>query len=294
MLWAVFTLIAAAAQTARNAMQRELTARLGTVGATHVRFLFGFPFALLILFGVMLVTGAGIPHTPLAFWPWVVGGALGQIAATALMLAAMGERSFVVAYAYIKTEPVQVALFGLIVLGDHITPMTGTAILIATAGVIVMSLKPGAAKAGTMRSTLIGLGAGTMFAVSAIAYRGGILALAIPDFVMAATFTACVGIVIQAILLTTYLLLRDPEVLRNIMRAWRPSLFAGFMGAFASEFWFLAFAITTAANVRTLALVEVLFAQGVTRFIFKQPTTPRELAGIVLVVIGVALLVWVY
>ena len=51
MLWAVFTLIAAAAQTARNAMQRELTASLGTVGATHVRFLFGFPFAILFLIG---------------------------------------------------------------------------------------------------------------------------------------------------------------------------------------------------------------------------------------------------
>ena len=84
------------------------------------------------------------------------------------------------------------------------------------------------------------------------------------------------------------------EVLRAIARAWRPSLFAGFMGAFASEFWFLAFAITTAANVRTLALVEVLFAQGVTRFVFKQPTTTREGIGIVLVVIGVALLVWAY
>src|SRR5438552_2894903 len=45
-LWIVFTVLAAAGQTARNAMQRELTATLGTVGATHVRFLFGFPFAL--------------------------------------------------------------------------------------------------------------------------------------------------------------------------------------------------------------------------------------------------------
>jgi drug/metabolite transporter (DMT)-like permease len=294
MLWTVFTLIAAAAQTARNAMQRELTARLGTVGATHVRFLFGFPFALMILAGVMIVTGQGLPRTPLSFWPWVIGGALGQIAATALMLAAMGERSFVVAYAYIKTEPVQVALFGLIVLGDHITPLAGAAILIATAGVIAISLKPGAASSGTMRSTLIGLGAGTMFAVSAISYRGGILALGLPDFVMAATFTASVGIVLQAILLTVYLLLRDPQVLRAIVRAWKPSMFAGFMGAFASEFWFLAFAITTAANVRTLALVEVLFAQGVTHLIFKEPTTNRELAGIVLVVAGVALLVWAY
>jgi uncharacterized membrane protein len=112
--------------------------------------------------------------------------------------------------------------------------------------------------------------------------------------VLAATFTVTVGLVIQAALLSAYLALRDPKVLRAIARAWKPSLFAGFMGAFASEFWFLAFAITTAANVRTLALVEVLFAQGVTRFVFKQPTTQREGIGIVLVVIGVALLVWAY
>jgi uncharacterized membrane protein len=133
-----------------------------------------------------------------------------------------------------------------------------------------------------------------MFALSAISYRGAILSLGLSDFVLAATFTVTVGLVIQATLLSAFLALRDPEVLRAIARAWKPSLFAGFMGAFASEFWFLAFAITTAANVRTLALVEVLFAQGVTRFVFKQPTTQREGIGIVLVVIGVALLVWAY
>src|SRR5690349_2102256 len=105
-LWIIFTLLAAGGQTVRNAMQRKLTASLGTVGATHVRFLFGFPFALLSLLGLLAVTGDHLPAVPSAFWPWVIGGALGQIAATALMLSAMGERSFVVAYAYIKTEPV--------------------------------------------------------------------------------------------------------------------------------------------------------------------------------------------
>ena len=127
MLWVVFTLVAAAAQTARNAMQRQLTASLGTVGATHVRFLFGFPFAVLFLFGLLTVTSESVPAVPRDFWPWVLGGALGQIAATALMLSAMGERSFVVAYAYIKTEPVQVALFGLIFLGDRVTPVSAAA-----------------------------------------------------------------------------------------------------------------------------------------------------------------------
>jgi drug/metabolite transporter (DMT)-like permease len=294
MLWAVFTLIAAAAQTARNAMQRELTATLGTVGATHVRFLFGFPFALIFLFGLIAVTGDRLPSAPFAFWPWVIAGALTQIAATATMLAAMNERSFVVAYAYIKTEPVQVALFGLVFLGDRLTPLSAIAILIGTAGVIVMSLKPGASKVSTWRSTAIGLISGSCFALSAISYRGAILSLDNPGFVLPATFTLAVGLVIQAILLSAYLALRDPGVLRAIAKAWKPSLFAGFMGAFASQFWFLGFAITSAANVRTLALVEVLFAQGVTRFIFKQPTTAREGVGIVLVVVGVALLVWAY
>ena len=289
-LWAVFTIVAAAAQTVRNAAQRELTARLGTVGATHVRFLFGFPFALIFLAGVMIALGQGLPQPPPAFWPWVVLGALTQVAATALMLAAMNDRSFVVVYAYIKTEPVQAALFGLVFLGDAVTPGMAAAILIATSGVVTMALKPGTSM--DVRATLLGLAAGAMFALSAVGFRGAILSLGLPSYVMAATFTLVVGLVMQSALLSLYLWLRNPDVLVSIMRAWRPSLFAGFMGALASQFWFLAFALATAASVRTLALVEVLFAQAISRFAFKQATTPREAVGVVLIVVGVLLLLW--
>jgi drug/metabolite transporter (DMT)-like permease len=289
-LWAVFTVVAAAAQTVRNATQRELTARLGTVGATHVRFLFGFPFALVFLAGVMLALGQELPRPPPIYWPWVIAGALTQIAATALMLAAMNDRSFVVVYAYIKTEPVQAALFGLVFLGDVVTPAMAAAILIATAGVVIMALKPGTSS--DLKATLLGLAAGAMFAASAVGYRGAILGLALPSYVMAATFTLAVGLVLQSALLSLYLWLRNPDVLAAIVRAWRPSLFAGFMGALASQFWFLAFALATAASVRTLALVEVLFAQAISRFAFRQATTPREALGIALIVIGVVLLLW--
>jgi drug/metabolite transporter (DMT)-like permease len=291
-LWAAFTLLAAAAQTVRNAAQRELTGRLGTVGATHVRFLFGCPFALVFLLAV-LSTGAALPRPALGFWPWMLDGALTQIAATALMLAAMGERSFVVAIAYVKTEPVQVALFGLLFLGDAVTPMMAAAILIATAGVIVMSLE-GGSSGGGLRPTLLGLSAGACFALSAIGYRGAILSLHDPSTLMAATFTLAAGLVVQSVLLSGYLVLRDPAVLAAIVRAWRPSLFAGFMGALASQFWFLAFALATAASVRTLALVEVLFAQAISHFIFRQPISAREGVGIAVIVLGVALLIWAY
>ena len=284
-------MIAAFSQTVRNAAQRQLTATLGTVGATHVRFLFGLPFGLLFLLGVLLAGGTGLPRPPAAFWPWVLDGALTQVAATALMLAAMRERSFVVTIAYIKTEPVQVALFGLLLLGDAVTPALALAILIATVGVVVMSVKPGAS-AGGLRPTLLGLAAGAMFGLSAVGFRGAILSLGLPSYLMAATFTLVIGLALQSVLLSGYLGLREPKVLAGIMRAWRPSLFAGFVGALASQFWFLAFALATAASVRTLALVEVIFAQAISRFAFKQRTTAREAFGIALIVAGCVLLIW--
>ena len=68
-LWAVFTVIAAIGQTARNAMQRELTRVVGTVGATFVRFLFGLPFGILFLAGVAYWL-ATPPEPNRAFLAW--------------------------------------------------------------------------------------------------------------------------------------------------------------------------------------------------------------------------------
>ena len=62
---------------------------------------------------------------------------------------------------------------------------------------------------------------------------------------------------------------------------------AGFMGAFASQMWFLALRLETAAKVRTLALVEILFAQILSRSVFKQGVASREAIGIGLIVVGV-------
>jgi drug/metabolite transporter (DMT)-like permease len=292
-LWVVFTVIASIGQTARNAMQRELTRIVGTVGATLVRFLFGLPFGILFLAGVAYWLGIPLPAPNPAFLAWVTLGAVTQIGGTALMLLAMNERSFVVTTAYLKTEPVLVALFGFVFLGDRLTAHTVLAIFVATSGVMMMSWAKGAASA-SIRPLLFGIGAATLFGISAVGFRGAILSLEAPSFVMAATFSLAVGLLIQTALLSVYLTLFDRKSLFAIIREWRPSLFAGFMGAAGSQFWFLAFALTTAANVRTLALIEVLFAQIISRRLFDQKSTPREIIGIALVVAGIAFLLWTH
>lgn len=294
LLWIPATLAAAAAQTARNATQRRLTETLGTVGATQVRFLYGLPFAALFLLGVLELSGEPMPAPDAGFVGFIVMGAVTQILATALMLAAMRERSFAVVTATIKTEPVQVAVFGVAVLGDPLTPLAGLAIVVATVGVILMSFKERLSevtRAGA-RPILLGVVAGAFFGLAAIGFRGAILSLDSGGFFVRATTTLAWGLALQTAILVAWLLVFNRAAMVGSLREWRSSLFAGFLGALASQFWFLGLALTAAANVRTLALVEVLMAQIVSRRLFSHAATPRELLGMALIVGGVALLLW--
>ena len=291
LLWIPATLAAAAAQTARNATQRRLTETLGTVGATQVRFLYGLPFAGLFLVAVLAVSGERLPMPGRGFAGFILLGAVTQILGTALMLAAMRERSFSVVTAIVKTEPVQTALFGLAVLRDPLTPGLVLAIGVATLGVLLVSIKRGAALASSgLRPILFGLLAGALFALAAIGFRGAILALDQGSFLMRATTTLAWGLGAQTLVPVLWLAAFDRAALLGSLRVWRPSLGAGCLGALASQFWFIGFSLTSAANVRTLALVEVLMAQAVSHRLFSQATTRREALGMVLIVVGVVLL----
>ncbi len=291
MLWIFTTLVAAAAQTARNAMQNSLTISLGTLGATQVRFLYGLPFAVAFLLGVVLISGEAVPVAQGRFIAFTAVGAVAQILGTVLLLAAMRDRSFSVATAFTKTEAVQVALFGLMILGDHLSAARGVAIVTATAGVFLIAVKPGEAwSADRLRPALYGIASGGLYAIAAIGFRGGILSLESGAYFIRASTTLVWSLAIQSMLLGSWMMVFQRAALVGSFVLWRQSLFAGFMGAFASQFWFLGFSLTSAANVRTLGLVEVLFAQVVSRRVFAQVASARELAGMALVICGVGLL----
>jgi len=291
MLWIPFTLIAAAAQTARNAMQSGLTASLGTLGATQVRFLYGFPFALLFLAAATLFTGNAVPGPSSRFLAFTAGGAVAQILATALLLSAMKRGSFSVATALSKTEAVQIAIFGLLILGEHLTLLRALAIVIATLGVALTAIKPGERwTAASLRPALLGIASGAFFALAAVGFRGGVLALPEGGYWLRAATTLVWSLGIQALLLGLWMLLFARGALIGSLRLWRQSVLAGFLGALASQFWFLGFSLTAAANVRTLGLVEVLFANAVGWRVFRQHPSAREISGMTLIVIGVGLL----
>ncbi len=291
-LWIPITIVAALAQTARNAAQRHLTAPLGTLGATLVRFLYGLPFAVLWLLGVHAVGDFPLPAPNSTFLGWVILAGVTQIAATALLLRVMTERNFTLGIAYSKSEVIQVAVFGLVFLGDPITLATATAIAVGTLGVLLMSpidrrhpLRTLVA-GWTTRPALLGVLSGAAFGIAAIAYRGGALALEGAAFPMAAAYTLVAALTAQTLLLVGWLLARDAAIVVRVCRAWRVSLFAGLMGATASAGWFTAMAIEPAAHVRTLALIELLFGYVVSRRIFRERVTRIELIGMLLLTAG--------
>lgn len=296
-LWIPLTIWAGFAQTLRNAAQRHLIADLGTLGATLVRFLYGLPFAAIWLGIVLVADGDGLPATNLKFVLWVLEGAVAQIAATALLLKVMSERNFTLGVAYTKTELVQVAVFGLVFLGDPIELMTLIAIVLATSGVLLLSPadpeRPlySLLTGWTSRTALLGLASGTGFALAATGYRGAALALEPSGFVISAAYALVWAQALQTFLLGGWLLARDQQIVPRLLSAWRASMFAGFMGAAASVGWFTAMAIEPVAHVRTLGLVELLFSYVLSRRIFRERFQRRELAGIALLCLGLMALI---
>jgi len=290
--WIPATLLAALAQVGRNGLQAGLVEEIGTLGATQVRFIFGLPFALLMLAAARLLIGEGAPTFTGAAISFVLLGAMAQIAATALMLMAMARRSFGVAYAYIKTEPILVALFGLALLGDRLAAISWVGIVIATGGILLVSIDPRQWRAllTEWQPMALGIAAGGGFGLSAVAFRGAITALEGGSAFNHALTIMAVSLAIQSVLLGGWLLAFDRRAFIGSLRVWRQSLGAGFLGALATAAWFVAFSLTVAANVRTLALAEMPVAALVSRRVSGRALGPREWAGLLLVMGGIALM----
>ncbi|MXO64267.1 DMT family transporter [Altericroceibacterium endophyticum] len=292
LIWVPFTLMAACAQVFRNAFQSRLAGRIGTLGGTQVRFIFGLPFAAVFLGVLCLTTGQTLPSLSGDAMLWALLGSAVQIAATFLMLVVMQKRDFGVAYAYIKTEPVSVAIMGWVLIGDHLPALSVVAICIVTVGVVLASLRKGdgAAQLAEWKPLAVGVASGALFGLSAISFRASIGALPEGGFVLRSLTMLVMTLGIQSAMLLSWFAFRDSAGLIGSLRQWRLSVPAGALGALASAGWFIAFSLTQAANVRTLALIEMPVVALVSRFVSGRWLSSRQLLGFAAIVAGVGLL----
>ena len=297
-LWIPLTIAAAFLQNLRSTLQKHLTGELSATAATYVRFSFGLPVAALYLWVLQAATGAGLPDPNGAFLVYAALGGLAQIVGTVLLVALFAYRNFAVGTAYSKTETLQTALFGIVLLGDHLTVGAAAAILISLAGVLAISTAKLAVSPRRLltslleRSALMGIGSGACYGIAAVCYRAASLSLGREDFLMPAAFTLVTVLFIQTIAMSAWIGWSAPAQFAATLRQWKVSLLVGIAGALASVGWFTAMTLENAAYVRALGQIELVFTFASSVFLFKEKTNATELTGIALVIGGLLILLF--
>lgn len=292
--WVFFSVLAAAAQTLRFAVQKVLAGSvLGPAAATWARFLWSWPLALGLVLVYGTATGAVWPDLTPAFLIYGMLGGIFQILATICTVSLFKQRAFAVGITFKKTEVMLTALVGFAVLGDVIPVWGAVAIALGFVGVVLLSDPP---EGGSLINRAAGIGvlSGVFFALSAVTYRGATLALDTGDPVLTGGITLALVAAFQTAVLAVWLVWKEPGQITATVKAWRPTMVVSLFSLIGSWSWFAAFSLMNAAYVFAVGQVELIFSLLVGWLWFRESLSLREVFGmgiLTLSILGVAFLV---
>lgn len=294
-LWIPVTIAAAVFQTIRFMLQKILSAsRLSAAGATWSRFVYSAPLILPGAVAYLWATGQSLPDLSTQFWISAAIGGSAQIMATLFVVLLFKQRNFAVGITFKKTEVLQTAILGFIVLGDTVSVLAAVAILLGVCAVLLLSKTPGDQGPWwgqlTNRATALGLGSGVLFAFSAVFYRRASLEIVSDDAVLRAAVTLGAVVTLQMVGMGLWLLWRDRPQIAAVWAARRQAGFIGLTSMAGSFCWFLAFTLQNAAYVKALGQVELLLSLCASWLFFREVITRREIAGMALLVGSILIL----
>nr|WP_152452355.1 MULTISPECIES: DMT family transporter [unclassified Roseivivax] len=294
--WILFTLLAAAFQTVRFMLQKVMSAGgLSATASSFARFAYAMPFAL-VAAALWAAAGSGPPGALApVFWIYAPLGALAQILATICVVALFAHRSFAVGITLKKTEVLQTALVGWLILGETVSAAGLAAMVLGLVGVLLLSDTPGLTgrwwqRIG-LRVVLLGLASGLFFGLSGVGYRGAALAVGADDPVSRALFALAPVTVMQTIALGLWLRVTAPGTLTAVARWWPKGIWLGLTSVGGSFGWFAAFSLQNAAYVFAVGQVELIFSLAASVLFFRERATRRELAGIAILCVSIIALV---
>jgi drug/metabolite transporter (DMT)-like permease len=241
-----------------------------------------------------------LPVLSLSFVGWSALAGITQIVGTWCLLRAFTLRNFAVGTLFAKTETPLVALLTFLILGELLGILSWIGIVVSTFGVLAIATRnmdfQDAARARASASqdwvlaTVMGLGAGLLFAACAISVRAASRTLPADDFFGAALLTLATMTALQFGCMTAYAWVFAREMFRNIRSSISASSKVGILSILGSLGWFTAITLETPARVYGLGQIEMVFALLASRFYFHEKLSPRELAGATLIMLGIFIL----
>ena len=294
--WVWITLGAATAQTARFTLQKKLRGgTLSTAGSTFARFVWSAPLVAVLALGYAAATGQAATGFGADFWGYAVVGGVAQILATTCTVALFTQRHFAVGITFKKTEVVQAAIFGLLVLGEGVSAWSLAAILIGLAGVVQLSQSASGTGPWTARlfnrAAGLGLASGALFGISGVAYRGASLSLDSGDAFLRATATLACVTAFQTVAMALWLGWRERGEMGRVIASWRVSGLVGLTSMIGSVCWFVAFTLQTVALVKAVGQVELVLSLIVGWRVFGERITAREWRGLSLLAVSIVMLI---
>lgn len=291
-LWILFTLMAVCAQTVRTAGQKQLSLTLDAVTVTYARYLYGAPFVL-AYFTFLWNRNEVCPEPGALFWVLCTLAAAAQILATILMVQLFRRRNFAVGITYIRSEAFLTAFLGALFFGEVLSLNAWAAILVSVAGVLVMnSARNEAAGSGvlawlTSPSAIIGLSSGLLFAITSLFIRTAGLSLGLEDLIFSGATTLIAVVSIQTVTMTAWFAIRNRVAVAALLARWKLGIFVGATSALGSIGWFTAMTLERASYAKALGQIELILALGVSAIIFKEKIARIEVAGMVLMIVGI-------
>lgn len=251
----------------------------------------------MLLGGLHFAFGYDLPTPNSRFIIYSILGSVAQILASELLLRLFAYRNFFASTTYSKTESIQTAALGLVVLSDSITLGAIAGFILGIIGVLIISNNIAVfnikqiSRSIYSRPTLIGLSSGLLFALAAVSYRGASLSLD-GDFIIKASFTLCSVLTLQTLLVGLFIFFFKPTALARKRNAYGAFCIIGFSGMSASLCWMSAMVLQNAAYVRALGQIELVFALLASILVFKEKICKSELIGFLFIVSGITALLF--
>ena len=294
MVWAIFAVLAAFFQNLRTSLQKKLNKNLSIVASTYVRFAFALPFALIVFifnFGNFDIISTVLNQSNFFYYTFL--GSVIQITFTITLLYLFRFSNFVVGTSLSKTEVIQIAIFEYIILKDKLNLFGVLGIIIATIGVIMISIKDLRLffKNFFSKVTIIGLGAGLLLGLSVVYFRAA--ALSLENFSSnfdKAFMTVFFALIIQTMVITIYLVVFERSEFRKFLENKFEIFLAGLSGFLATLSWFFAFTLIQASFVRALGQIEIFFSYVSSKYLFKEKITLIEILGVLTFIAGATIL----
>ena len=300
-IWILAAIFAAACQTGRSAFQKNMISKLGEYGAAYIRFCYALPFTTLIWLTWISIPGNNIPDLSIYSIVMCLVGSIFQVLFTYVLMKVFSHKNFATGIAFSKTEVILIAGLEITLLSAAFSISIMFGIILGVISVLLLSY---AKKADSVSKTfilllksimsigtLVGLLSGLLLAGSVVAFRVSIISVDAP-LLDKSLFISFIAIVFQTIFVGFYLFINKRNEFQAVIKYWKPSLPAGLCGTGATFGWFVAFGLTTAAEVRAVGQIELIFSILLSVLFFKEKIKKTELTGIIL--LGLSILIIIF